>query len=93
MDNKEFHSFRRRFQKTQKQMSHLLGTSPKAVQSFEQGWRKVPRYIERQMGMKQNKWTKKNVKIWKEIEKPGTIVNPTGVHRINGGKCPLCRVA
>jgi len=39
--------------------------------------------------MKQNKWRKKNVKIWKEIEKPGTIVNLTGVHRINGEKCPL----
>lgn len=49
MDNKEFRSFRRRFQKTQKQMSQLLGTSLKAVQSFEQGWRKVPGYIERQM--------------------------------------------
>ena len=49
MDNKEFLSFRRRFQKTQKQMSQLLGTSLKAIQSFEQGWRKVPGYIERQM--------------------------------------------
>jgi hypothetical protein len=42
------------------------------------------------MGMKQNKWRKKNVKIWKEIEKPETIVNLRGVYRINGGKCPLC---
>ena len=36
-------------QKTQKQMAELLGTSIKAVQSFEQGWRAVPPYIERQM--------------------------------------------
>jgi hypothetical protein len=49
MESKEFYSFRRRFQKTQKEMSHLLGTSLKAIQSFEQGWRKVPGYIERQM--------------------------------------------
>jgi len=49
LDNKEFLSFRRRFQKTQKQMSQLLGTSLKAIQSFEQGWRKVPGYVERQM--------------------------------------------
>ena len=48
MDNKEFFSFRRRFQKTQKQVSQLLGTSLKAIQSFEQGWRKVPGYVERQ---------------------------------------------
>jgi DNA-binding XRE family transcriptional regulator len=49
METKEFYSFRRRFQKTQKEMSHLLGTSLKAIQSLEQGWRKVPGYIERQM--------------------------------------------
>ena len=49
MNNKEFLSVRRKFQKTQKQMSQLLGTSLKAIQSFEQGWRKVPGYIERQM--------------------------------------------
>jgi len=30
-------------------MAELLGTSLKAVQSFEQGWRKVPVHIERQM--------------------------------------------
>jgi hypothetical protein len=29
-------------------MAELLGTSLKAVQSFEQGWRKVPVHIERQ---------------------------------------------
>jgi hypothetical protein len=29
-------------------MSELLGTSLRAVQSFEQGWRKVPFHIERQ---------------------------------------------
>jgi hypothetical protein len=36
-------------QKTQKEMADLLGTSIRAVQSFEQGWRKVPSLIERQM--------------------------------------------
>ena len=49
MDVKEFQAFRRRLGKTQKQMSQLLGTSLRAVQSFEQGWRKVPVHIERQV--------------------------------------------
>ena len=49
MDHKEFHSLRKKIQKTQKQMSQLLGTSLKAIQSFEQGWRNVPVHIERQM--------------------------------------------
>ncbi len=49
MDNEEFSSFRQKLEKTQKQMAELLGTSLKTVQSFEQGWRKVPVHIERQM--------------------------------------------
>ncbi len=49
MDQREFSSFRQELQKTQKQMADLLGTSLKTIQSFEQGWRKVPVHIERQM--------------------------------------------
>jgi hypothetical protein len=49
LDSKEFVSLRQRLQKTQRQMAQLLGTSLKAVQSFEQGWRKVPVHIERQV--------------------------------------------
>ncbi len=49
MDKKDFQTFRQKFRKTQKQMSELLGTSLKAVQSFEQGWRKVPVHVERQL--------------------------------------------
>lgn len=49
MDNQEFSLFRQKLEKTQKQMAELLGTSLKTVQSFEQGWRKVPVHIERQM--------------------------------------------
>jgi hypothetical protein len=49
MDHREFHFFRQKFEKTQKEMSQLLGTSLKAVQSFEQGWRKVPVHVERQL--------------------------------------------
>ncbi len=48
MDSNEFSSLRQRLGKTQRQMAELLGTSLKAVQSFEQGWRKVPVHIERQ---------------------------------------------
>jgi DNA-binding XRE family transcriptional regulator len=49
MENMEFRILRQKLQRTQKQMSELLGTSLKAIQSFEQGWRKVPLHIERQM--------------------------------------------
>jgi len=45
----QFTEIRNLLGKTQKEMAHLLGTSIKAVQSFEQGWRKVPIHTERQV--------------------------------------------
>ena len=49
MDSNEFKQLRHKLKKTQKQMARLLGTSLKAVHSYEQGWRPVPAYVERQM--------------------------------------------
>jgi DNA-binding XRE family transcriptional regulator len=49
MDKNEFKSYRSRMEKTQKQMAQLLGTSLKAVHSYEQGWRTIPPAVERQM--------------------------------------------
>jgi hypothetical protein len=49
MDSKEFLKARKRLNRTQKQLSELLGTSIKAFHSYEQGWRKVPGHIERQI--------------------------------------------
>lgn len=49
MDSKEFLYFRKMLDKTQKQMGQLLGTSVKAIHSYEQGWRSVPPHAERQV--------------------------------------------
>ena len=49
MTQKEFQAMRQSLRKTQKQMAELLSTSLKAIQSFEQGWRKVPGHIERHL--------------------------------------------
>jgi len=49
VDKGEFSHSRSRLGKTQHQMAQLLGTSLKAIQSFEQGWRKIPVHIERQV--------------------------------------------
>jgi DNA-binding XRE family transcriptional regulator len=49
MDKKEFYYFRKKLQKTQKEMAQLLGTSLKAVESYEQGWRSIPAQVERQV--------------------------------------------
>ena len=68
MTKQEFGKFRSYLKKTQRQMAQLLGVSLKAIQSFEQGWRRVPPHIERQIlflismkytpaGRKKNCWT------------------------------------
>ncbi|MBW1698092.1 MAG: helix-turn-helix transcriptional regulator [Deltaproteobacteria bacterium] len=49
MDTKEFSRLRKQLNKTQKEMAQLLGTSIKAVHSYEQGWRTIPHHVERQM--------------------------------------------
>jgi hypothetical protein len=49
LDAKEFISLRKKLQRTQREMAQLLGTTLRAMQSFEQEWRKVPVHIERQL--------------------------------------------
>jgi DNA-binding XRE family transcriptional regulator len=49
MNRKEFSKIRRILGKSQIQMGEILGISAKAIQSFEQGWRKVPVHAERQL--------------------------------------------
>ena len=49
MDSKEFIYFRKKLNKTQKQMAQLHGMTLSAIQSYEQGTRSVPPNVERQM--------------------------------------------
>jgi hypothetical protein len=49
MTPQEFKHYRARLKKTQQQMALLLGTSIKAIHSYEQGWRQIPPAVERQM--------------------------------------------
>jgi transcriptional regulator with XRE-family HTH domain len=49
MTSKELKRFRKRMNKTQKQIAQLLGISLKAIKSYEQGWRNIPAHVERQM--------------------------------------------
>lgn len=47
MEIAEFKNIRKKLKKTQKQMAQLLGTSIKAIHSYEQGWRTIPVHAER----------------------------------------------
>ena len=49
MDKTEFAAIRKELGKTQNELSRILCVSEKAVQSFEQGWRNIPVYIQREM--------------------------------------------
>ena len=49
MDAQEFKNFRSNLQKTQEEMSRLMGLSVKAIRSYEQGWRAIPAHAERQL--------------------------------------------
>ena len=49
MISSEIVRVRKRLGKTQKELAELLGISIKAVHSYEQGWRKIPGYVERQI--------------------------------------------
>ena len=49
MEKQELAKIRNYLGKTQKQMAQLLGTSLKAIKSYEQGWRNIPVHIERQV--------------------------------------------
>ncbi|MCP3943263.1 MAG: helix-turn-helix transcriptional regulator [Desulfobacteraceae bacterium] len=49
MDSSNFKEVRSRLAKTQKELAQLLGISIKAIHSYEQGWRKIPHHVERQL--------------------------------------------
>lgn len=49
VQNKEFSNIRRYLGKSQKELAQLLCVSTKAIQSFEQGWRKISASAERQL--------------------------------------------
>lgn len=49
MNSEEFLRARKKLDKTQKELAQLMGTSLKAIQSYEQGWRVIPSHAERQM--------------------------------------------
>jgi len=67
MNKKEFSKIRHNWAKSQNEMGQLLGISSKAVQSFEQGWRRIPMHAERQilflLSLKQNA-TNKQKPCW-----------------------------
>ena len=49
MECSQFKVIRSKLNKTQKELAQILGVSIKAIHSYEQGWRKIPHHVERQL--------------------------------------------
>jgi len=49
MDSEKLVYYRKRLGLTQKLLAQLMATSLKAIHSYEQGWRNIPDYVERQL--------------------------------------------
>jgi DNA-binding XRE family transcriptional regulator len=99
MDAKEFVRLRRILNKTQKQIAQLLGTSLKAIHSYEQGWRTIPGHAERQilyllarkMGLHQQCWTIRRCPPQRRKQCPAYEFNAGEVcWFINGTICDCC---
>lgn len=63
MDSREFIAIRGYLEKSQTQLARILGISSRAIQSFEQGWRKVPSSIEKQIQLLRYKKATQNREI------------------------------
>ncbi|RJQ51871.1 MAG: XRE family transcriptional regulator [Desulfobacteraceae bacterium] len=76
MESKEFSFFRKKLEKTQREIAQLLGTSIKAVHSYEQGWRSIPVHVERQMLFlltRQTKGSANRLPCWKIKDCPDNL--------------------
>jgi transcriptional regulator with XRE-family HTH domain len=73
MEKQQFKEIRARLSKTQKEMAQLIGTSIKAVHSYEQGWRRVPHHVERQLLFllfRRNETNRDTEKCWEILNCP-----------------------
>ena len=73
MEKQQFKEIRARLSKTQKEMAQLIGTSIKAVHSYEQGWRRVPHHVERQLLFllfRRNETNRDTEKCWEILDCP-----------------------
>ncbi len=89
MESKDFSIYRKRLKKTQKELAELLGTSLKAVCSYEQGWRSVPPHVERQVYFLLSRKTEtcdKQKNCWEILNCPEERKNKCPAGEFNSGQ-------
>lgn len=88
MEQHEFKEIRAILKKTQKEMAQLIGTSIKAVHSYEQGWRRIPHHVERQLLFLLVRREKKNEdlkKCWEVLNCPDELKKKCPAWEFNSG--------
>ena len=92
MESTAFKQIRAKLDKTQKELSQLLGVSIKAVHSYEQGWRKIPHHVERQLLFLLSRTMmtegKHADKCWEVLNCPGSRQEKCPAFEFNSGE--LC---
>ena len=89
MEKDQFKEIRAKLDKTQKEIAQLLGVSIKAIHSYEQGWRKIPHHVERQLLFLIFKTTNKHRnpqdKCWDILECPEKVQKTCPAWEFNAG--------
>ncbi len=89
MDTKNFKNIRAQLEKTQKELAQLLGVSIKAIHSYEQGWRKIPHHVERQLlfllSRIISKENRDSSKCWDIMKCPDEILKKCPAYEFNAG--------
>lgn len=91
MESSDFAEVRKHLGKTQRQLAQLLGTSLKAVSSYEQGWRAIPGHVERQLYFliaKKGEGERKQKNCWDIKKCPSNVKKLCPAWEFHSGK--LC---
>jgi transcriptional regulator with XRE-family HTH domain len=90
----DLRSVRKALSKSQAELARLLGMSKRAVQSYEQGWRPLPAYVQKLAGLfLYLKWRAQNIEpapCWKVRDCPPAVRDACPAHEYHaGGLCWL----
>ena len=86
MDKDMFTRIRKKLEKTQAELSRLLGVSTRAVHSYEQGWRNIPVHVERQLlYLLQKKYAGKGKLCWEEKNCPEKLKECCPAYEFDSG--------
>jgi len=91
MSLSDLRAVRKALGKSQAELAQMLGASRRAVQSYEQGWRRVPRHVQKMAGLLLYLRRRKRRAVppcWKVRRCPDEIRRNCPAHQLDAGE--LC---